>query len=182
MSLDLICWLVSLSSLTTYLVACKILGHTSFSISATFFLWKEWKGVFFIAALWGTAIPVLVMAAYSWQWENAHLLVQIGQSLIVTAAMMLILVGIFANYKRSEFEEWMHILPSYGSIFLSLIGLGLVGTAGATHWTGITASWGYLTGFLVTAIPLIGVKNQTRWHEIIAYGWFLTGLLTTYVL
>jgi hypothetical membrane protein len=51
----------------------------------------------------------------------------IGHIGMVISAFFLFLVGVFPNYKRSKFEELMHVVPSFACIILGVISLFFVG-------------------------------------------------------
>jgi hypothetical protein len=166
-----------LTSLTSYLIACKITQRTDESISATWFKWPGWKKIWFSLSLWGVAIPVWVLEAYTVDWSLLGTMQMIGHTGMVVSALFLFLIGVFPNYKRSKFEEIMHVVPSFGCIILGVISLFFVG------WP----TW------IISVIPFVGfaattaifkvkkIRNMTRWLEIAAWIWILIGIVLIYI-
>ena len=113
--------LVMAVSLISYLIACKVKGKASFSISNSFYKWFGWKRIWFILSLWGVGIPILALASYEWNWDVTGVMLW-GQRLMAAAAAFVMIVGVFADYNRSKFSEWMHVIPSFLCIGLGLIG------------------------------------------------------------
>jgi hypothetical protein len=172
-----ICWTVMLTSLTSYLVACKITKRTDHSISATWFKWPGWKQIWFSLSLWGVAIPIWVIEAYAVDWVSLDVMQFIGHVGMIVSAFFLFLIGVFPNYKRSKFEEIMHVVPSFGCIILGMISLFFVG------WPIWIISVIPFLGFTSTAIVFKArkIRNMTRWLEIAAWIWTLIGILLIYI-
>ena len=146
---------------SAYLLATWKKGKIASSISASFYNWGTWKRVYFIGMCWGISVPVVVVSIVPWYWANAFL---------IAGAMCIMLVGTFADFKHSKIEEWLHVIPSYGGILLSLVGLGIL------------TSWAFL-GIFIGAMGLLKwffkVNNLTWWVEIAAFICIWLGLLVT---
>jgi hypothetical protein len=163
---------VMIISLVSYLVACKVKGKASFSISNSFYKWFGWKRIWFILSMWGVGIPMLWLAS-TWDWAVSGMILW-GQNLVVVAAIAVMLVGVFADYAASKFQEWMHVIPSYLCIGLGLIGTGLINFT--EHWAlGIMP----LLGFISTSLLLKVDKtpNLIRWVEIAGFGYVLVSMI-----
>jgi len=161
--------IIMAASFTLYLVFTQ----KKHSISETFFNRKGVKRIMFILMMAGISWP---MYLFLYDYAPVTILQWTGYYFMIFGAFLIFVVGCFADFKRSEPEMWLHVIPSYGGIFLCLSGLPML-----YGWWFLTPLALFLS--LATASKWWWhVKNLTYWHEIQAFICVWCGLAVATIL
>ena len=145
------------------------------SISKSFYLWKDWRGIYFTLAMLGITIPVFVILPEQWDVTNVQ---RIGYSLLVAGTFLITVVGMFSHFLPSsltdrsyKIREAVHLIGSYGGIGLSLIAMPL---AFSLWWLPFPII--FITTYVL--LKLLKINSFIWWVEIIAFILSYTGLIT----
>jgi hypothetical protein len=138
----------------------------AWSISASAYNWKKWKRIFFVGMTWGIAgsligILTIITRLGLWQWE---------MSIMFASAIMIMLIGVFLDYRAEKAQLFFHNFNSFVGIPLANIGLGI--TFGGYYWIPLIIFALYTLWAKVEKI-----KDETTKVEKAAFWTFWAGLL-----
>lgn len=143
-----------------YIIPTMLTGRKAESISASFYKWPDWQGIFFIAMCFGISLPVAGLVKHD-PWTNWNFL-------LLGSAFMIIVTGCFAAF-RERAQELIHVAGSILGILLGLVGLWLV----YGYWPGVVL---FIVWYLfIQTHPKI--KAKTWWIEVAAFLIIWSGLV-----
>ena len=152
--METILLLISVAIFLSYIGFIALKYGIQKSISESYYRLPSKQKVLFTLALWGFAIPVIILGGMLESW------------LLFLAGGLITLVGAAPAFKSLLMEYKAHMFGAYGGILLGLTAL----VVNFNLW------WLVLIAVILAVIIKFTIKNYIWWIEVLAFFTVLLGI------